>query len=211
MSLINIIALFLIILLLGTRLAVVIWARHLIRPIKELQPVEYGIVFGAGLEKTGIPSKVLLERIQTAVLLYQTGKISKIFMTGDNRDQYYNEPEAMRLTANSLGVPAADILTDPDGQRSINSCRNALERFNISEALLVTQKFHLPRVILTARCLGMSAWGIAADHEKHRIDDVVWWHIREIPATFKAVLEVSIYKLKSSLTRQKSSRADKED
>ena len=79
------------ILLLAVRAAVILWSKNLIKPVSESETYEVGIVFGAGLEKTGIPSKVLLERLQSAVMLYQTGKISKVLLTGDNRDIYYSD------------------------------------------------------------------------------------------------------------------------
>ena len=87
----KIIVFILFILLLAVRAAVILWSKNLIKPISELETYEAGIVFGAGLEKTGIPSKVLLERLQSAVMLYQTGKISKVLLTGDNRDIYYSD------------------------------------------------------------------------------------------------------------------------
>ena len=198
------------ILLLAVRAAVILWSRNLIKPLSDLETYEMGIVFGAGLEKSGIPSKVLLERIQSAVMLYQTGKISKVLMTGDNRDIYYNEPAAMKMAAQSLGIHESDILTDPDGHRSIDSCRNAIEKFNIHQAILITQPFHLPRVLWTARKVGIQAIGFAADHEVHRIDDVIWWHIREIPATFKAIIEGNIYQFRNRTNKKIAETGEKE-
>ena len=198
------------ILLLAVRAAVILWSKNLIKPISELETYEAGIVFGAGLEKTGIPSKVLLERLQSAVMLYQTGKISKVLMTGDNRDIYYNEPVAMKMAAQSLGIQESDILTDPNGHRSFDSCRNAIEKFNIRQAILITQPFHLPRVLWTARKVGIQAIGFAADHEAHRIDDILWWHIREIPATFKAIIEGNIYQLRNRTNKRIAETEEKE-
>ncbi len=62
------------------------------------------IVFGAGLRRDGTPTLVLRDRVETAVELYKQGKVSKLLMSGDNRFEYYNEPEAMRQYALLLGV-----------------------------------------------------------------------------------------------------------
>ena len=54
------------------------------------------IVFGAGLLRDGSAGPVLRDRVETAVQLYQQGKVQKLLMSGDNRFVNYNEPEAMR-------------------------------------------------------------------------------------------------------------------
>ncbi len=148
------------------------------------------IVFGAGLEKNGNPSKVLLERIQTAAWLYKTGKVHKVLFSGENRWIYYNEPLAMKETGISLGIRVEDILIDNNGYRSYDTCRNAKEIFHVNDAVLVTQSFHLPRVLLLALRAGIDADGVNAKHETHRLDDVLWWHIREIPATIRALIDI---------------------
>ncbi len=63
------------------------------------------IVFGAGLWRNGSPTPVLADRVTAAANLYFAGKVEKLLMSGDNRFVDYNEPEAMRKLALSLGVP----------------------------------------------------------------------------------------------------------
>lgn len=63
-------------------------------PIKRV-----AIVFGAGLRRDGTPTAILRERVETAANLYFNGKVEKILMSGDNRFENYNEPEAMRQYA----------------------------------------------------------------------------------------------------------------
>ena len=76
------------------------------------------IVFGAGLRRDGTPTAILRDRVETAADLYSSGKIEKILMSGDNRFDDYNEPEAMRQYALSLGIPAQAIALDYAGRRS---------------------------------------------------------------------------------------------
>jgi len=172
------------------RVILIIWSQHLCFPVETAPSHATAIVFGAGLEKNGQPSKVLMERIQTAASLYHSGKVRKVIFSGTNRWIYYNEPMSMELAAIQAGIPEEDILIDPDGFRSFDTCFNAKKRFQIKEAALITQSFHLPRVLLIASNLGIESHGIIAQHEIHRIDDVIWWHIREIPATIRALWDI---------------------
>ena len=91
--------------LLLIRIIIGLWAKKRIFSLTSIPRNEYGIVFGAGLEKTGLPSNVLMERIQTAAMLYRAGKIRKVLLTGDNHSLYYNEPQAMKIAAMTLVSP----------------------------------------------------------------------------------------------------------
>ena len=76
------------------------------------------IVFGAGLWRNGSPTPVLADRVTQAANLYFSGKVEKLLMSGDNRFVDYNEPEAMRQLALTLGVPDnapgdAEFFEDP--------------------------------------------------------------------------------------------------
>ncbi len=152
------------------------------------------IVFGAGLQKDGSPSPVLKDRVSTAVQLYKSGKVEKLLMSGDNRFVDYNEPAAMRDYALSLGVPDEAIVLDYAGRRTYDTCYRAREIFGLTEALVVTQKFHLPRAIFTCSGLGMKVNGVIADLRDYHTHSLRYWNIREIPATLVAVWQVWISK-----------------
>jgi len=68
-------------------------------------------------------------------------------MSGDNRFVDYNEPEAMRQLALSLGVPDTAIVLDYAGRRTYDTCYRAKAIFRVDQAILVTQAFHMPRAI----------------------------------------------------------------
>ncbi len=145
---------------------------------------------GPGWKKNGTLSKVLRERVQSAVWLRQSGKAKQILLSGENRWIYYDEPLGMKKTALEMGVNSEKILIDHDGFRSLATCLNARDQFGATEAILITQSFHLPRVLFLARSIGIHAVGVAATHENHRLDDVLWWELREIPATLRAIFDV---------------------
>ena len=148
------------------------------------------IVFGAGLNSDGTPTTVLRDRVETAVQLYQKGIIEKILMSGDNRFLDYNEPGAMKAYAVQLGIPADDLILDYAGRRTYDTCYRAKDIFLLSDAILVTQDFHLPRALFTCNSLGLKAWGVSADMRSYRDSD--FWNIREIPASLIAFIQVYI-------------------
>ena len=154
------------------------------------QPVV--IVFGAGLWRDGSPTPVLRDRVATAADLYFAGKARKLLMSGDNTTIYYNEPEAMRQYALELGVPDEDIVLDYAGRRTYDTCYRANAIFGVKRALLVTQKFHLPRALYTCQALGLETFGVPADRREYTRRSMVWWNLRELPATLTMLLEVHI-------------------
>jgi vancomycin permeability regulator SanA len=149
-------------------------------------------VFGAGLWRDGSPTPVLRDRVATAADLYFAGKVEKILMTGDNRFENYNEPGAMREYALSLGVPDEAIVLDYAGHRTYDSCFRAKAIFGLDHAILVTQKFHLPRALYTCHTLGLRAVGVIADRRDYRRLSLFYWNLRELPATLTALWDVHI-------------------
>jgi len=150
------------------------------------------IVFGAGLWRDGSPTTILRDRIVTASELFFSGKVQKILMSGDNSYIDYNEPGAMREYALSLGVPEAAIFLDYAGRRTYDTCYRARAIFGIQEAILVTQRFHLPRALYTCNALGLKAIGIASDRRTYSLMSLLYWNMRELPATLTALLDVHL-------------------
>ncbi len=148
------------------------------------------IVFGAGLTRDGSPSPVLKDRVTTAAELYFSGKIQKILMSGDNRFLDYNEPGAMLDYALELGVPRQDIVLDYAGRRTYDTCYRAKAIFGVTEALLVTQRFHLPRAVFTCNFLGIKGYGVIADLRPYDSRSLRYWNVREVGATVVALLDV---------------------
>ena len=153
---------------------------------------QVAIVFGAGLRRDGTPTAILRDRVETAANLYSSGKVEKILMSGDNRFEDYNEPEAMLQYALSLGVPSHAIALDHAGRRTYDTCYRAKAIFGVESALLVTQKFHLPRALFLCRALGLDAAGVEANQRHYRSASLLIWNIREQLATVGAFLDVYV-------------------
>jgi SanA protein len=152
------------------------------------------IVFGAGLRRDGTPTAILRDRVETGVRLYFDGKVEKLLMSGDNSVEYYNEPEAMRQYALSLGVPSEAIVLDYAGRRTYDTCFRAKAIFGVENALLVTQKFHLPRALFLCNALGLQASGVEANNLNYRKVSLLIWNVREQLATSAAFLDIYVDK-----------------
>lgn len=191
---------FLILLILSTAVLVLprtvtwLYARPRLFSAVDVPHHRVAIVFGAGLRWDGTPTAVLRDRIATAAQLYFSGKVDKLLMSGDNRFVDYNEPGSMFAYAVELGVPEEDIVLDFAGRRTYDTCYRARAIFGLSEAVLVTQGFHLPRALFTCNRLGVSAVGVEADLSTYGRRSQMWWQMREIPATVTAFWEVFIEK-----------------
>lgn len=148
------------------------------------------IVFGAQVRRDGTPSAVLRDRVQTAVALYQSGKVEKLLMSGDNRFEDYNEPESMRQYAMTLGMPDADIVLDYAGRRTYDTCYRAKEIFGVDSAILVTQGFHMPRSLFLCDAFGIDAVGVESENFYYLKRSRLIWNTRELFATVQSVLDV---------------------
>lgn len=151
------------------------------------------IVFGAGLRRDGTPTPILRDRVETAASLYFSGKVEKLLMSGHQSYPTYNEPESMRQYALSLGVPDEAIALDVAGDRTYDTCIRAKAIFEVENALLVTQKFHLPRALFLCNALGLESLGVEANTTRRswRVSTLIW-NSRELLATVGAFLDVYI-------------------
>lgn len=162
--------------------------------IDEVSKTKVAIVFGAGLLRDGSAGPVLSDRVQTAVNLYQQGLVEKLLMSGDNTFIEYNEPEAMRQYALERGVPDEDIILDYAGRRTYDTCYRAKYIFQIDEAILVTQEFHMPRALVLCNWFDVESVGVESNNRYFLKRSRAFWNFRELFATFQATWDVLITK-----------------
>lgn len=178
--------------LLLPRLITTLHAWNKIYQADEAPTERVAIIFGAGLRRDGTPTAVLRDRVETGARLYFNGRVEKLLMSGDNQLIEYNEPQAMRQYAISLGVPDEAIVLDYAGRRTYDTCYRAHAIFGVDGALLVTQKFHLPRALFLCNILGVKAYGVEANNLNYRGSSLLFWNIREQFATFTAFMDVFV-------------------
>jgi vancomycin permeability regulator SanA len=143
------------------------------------------IVFGAAVYASGEPLPYLKARLDLAYDLYAAKKVEAILVSGDNRRADYNEPDAMRAYLIDRGVPAAKIVADYAGFDTYDTCVRAHRIFGVTEAILTSQSYHLPRAIATCRATGVDAWGVGDTAVVSYTGE--WWQdsLREWPANIK--------------------------
>ena len=148
------------------------------------------VVYGARVYASGRLSGMLRDRVDTAIALYEAGKVDKLLLSGDNSTPEYNEPGAMMAYALARGVPAEDIQPDYGGRRTYDTCYRARHIFQLDAAVLVTQEFHLPRALFTCQSLGVDVTGVIADRRPYDPRSVAWSESRELPALVVALVDV---------------------
>jgi len=147
------------------------------------------IVLGASLWK-GEPSPLLKERLDKAIELYNKGVSKKILMSGDHSIDNHDEVNTMKRYAIEKGVPSEDIFMDHAGFSTYESMYRAKAIFKIKKAVIVTQKYHLPRSLYISNKLGLDTVGIKANNHKtyNKIINI-YRNIREYIAIDKDVIK----------------------
>lgn len=140
------------------------------------------LVFGAGVINNEYPSNILKNRLDTAFDLHQELPDNPIIVSGDHREDTYNEVAVMKNYLISLGVPSNQIYQDHAGHSTYDSLYRLKEVVGSDKALVVTQAYHLYRAIMIARGLDIEVIGVPA---KEISTSRIRREIREILARVK--------------------------
>ena len=129
-------------------------------------------------------------RMEAAVQLYQAGKISYLIVSGDNRHQSYNEPEAMKNELVKRGIPEKTIFLDYAGLRTLDSVIRCKEIFGQDKFTIISQKFHNERAIYIAKYYNLDVIGFNAKDVTSPAG--LKTKAREFLARFKMLLDLYI-------------------
>jgi SanA protein len=153
---------------LGVANAIVLRAAHGdVVGVADAPRAEVALVLGAQVYRDGRLSAMLEDRVQTAAALYRAGRVRRVLLSGDHGRVGYDEVGAMRRRLLALGVPAPDVFTDHAGFDTWDSAQRARKVFAVRSALVVTQRYHLPRALYAARRAGLQATGVVADRRDY--------------------------------------------
>lgn len=130
--------------------------------IKNVPKKEFAIVLGAGIKKDGTPGIFLKQRLDDAINLYEEKKVKKILISGDNGKKSYDEISVMNDYLISKGVEKNVIFGDYAGFDTYSTMARAKKIFNIKNAVIVTQKFHLNRSVYLAKQKGIDTVGFSS-------------------------------------------------
>jgi SanA protein len=130
-------------------------------------------------------------RIDSAVRLFNAGKVKAIVVSGDNGTKSYDEPTTMHDDLVARGIPSNYITLDYAGFRTLDSIVRAKAIFDLEDYIIVSQRFHLERAIYIAQAKGQKVIGFVAKDFKN----TVWakrMENRELLARAKAFIDLYI-------------------
>ena len=117
------------------------------------------LVLGAEVYANGYPSPALVNRLDTSIQLYRSGKVNVLLMSGGHGSV---ETSAMRRYALAAGVPDDAIRLDDGGLRTLSSCQRARDVFHATRVTVISQAEHLTRAVYICDKLGLDAIGVVA-------------------------------------------------
>lgn len=140
---------------------------------------EVAIVLGAK------PGPLLTQRMDAACALFERRRVGKLVVTGLGEEMPY-----MLQRAEACGATPANgaLLVDDGATRTLENLRRARDLFGVRRALVVTQRFHMPRALYLANALGIEATGVLATGAPRSIAG----QMRERLATARARIDVLV-------------------
>lgn len=166
---------------------------HQVISVADAPTSSIALVFGGGMKDATTMSDLQADRVSVGIELYKQGKVKKIMMTGDDGAYVSDEVDAMRKAALDAGVPADDILVDPHGYRTYESCYREHFVYGLDSAIAISQNFHLARISYLCDHFGLKTVGIAADLRDYGFTKYKM-NIREFGARLKAWWQIVVTK-----------------
>jgi len=133
----------------------------------DLMELDCILVLGCGLRVDGTPNRMLADRLDKGIELYQAGVAAKLLMSGDHGRIDYDEVNQMKQYAIDRGVPSEDIFMDHAGFSTYESMYRAKDIFQVSKMVVVTQDYHLNRAVYIGNSLGVDTYGISAKQVRY--------------------------------------------
>ena len=139
------------------------------------------IVLGAQVKPDGSPSVQLGWRLDAAYEAWKQKKVPVVVCGAQGKDEPMPEAEAMSLYLVEKGVPAEDILKDPDSFNTNQNLKNAAQLLRqlsgIQRVMIVTSDYHVPRALALAGDLTPVVWAVPANRNTgSKITPGKRWH-----------------------------------
>lgn len=136
-----------------------VWAQGL---QDDQRPADAIVVMGAA-QYDGRPSPVFAARLEHAVELYRAGVAPRLVVTGGKADgDRTTEAATARAFAVARGVPPEMILGEDQSRTTLESIRavgGVMRANGLADAVFVSDRPHMLRVLRMAADDGITAWG----------------------------------------------------
>ncbi|MGC8765400.1 MAG: ElyC/SanA/YdcF family protein [Brevinematia bacterium] len=149
---------------------------------------DVGVIFGAGITKSGTPSPALKYRLEKAIELYKSGNLKKLLTSGR-----IPETIVMKNYLLSKGIKLEDIIIDIKGESTAATLRN-IKRLQQGEdkdlsVAFISQKYHLARIFILANKYRIKNFYLVATETKEidRFENLIV-NLRETFAIFKSIV-----------------------
>lgn len=153
---------------------------------------DVAIILGNKVYKNDSLSSWLRGRVDAALVLYQTGKVKKLFASGGiskDKNGYHPEGDAMKKYLLQHGVPDTAVVADNGGQNTFLTAQDFMawnKTHHYTSAIVVSQFYHITRTKYILRKSGFpNVAGVSS--VQYSLQDVVST-LREVLAFYKYVL-----------------------
>ena len=157
---------------------------HLTTPVltpNQAEPADAALVFGA-VVRQGRISALHAERLDTAADLLDAGKTDKIVVSNAQR-----AAEVMAEYLVASGIPRSRIQIDGEAIATPDTCLREFQRPAKRPVILISQRYHLPRIALQCGGFKLDVQYVAADRDRSSEESGVlrvsairaWRHTRE--------------------------------
>lgn len=158
------------------------------------------VILGAAMDENGVPGPAMIRRVAHGAKLAKARPDLPVIVAGGALTSPVTEASVMRALLHDHGIADGRILCE---DRSLNTLENLentkaiMAAHGIETIQLVTDSFHIPRALMTCRCLGIPAephpvWNPTAE---------LWsWalaHLRELVALPYYVYRLARYRLRA--------------
>ncbi len=151
---------------------------YIYNDLKKIPYNKTAIVLGTSkYTKNKSPNPYFYKRIAAAEILYRSGKVRYLIVSGDNRHRSYNEPMMMKNELKRRGIPDSVIFLDYAGLRTFDSVIRGYKIFGQRSFTVISQRFQVERAIFIAHKYGIGAIGFEADDVD--FSGHIFTHIRE--------------------------------
>lgn len=164
-------------------------------------PYDVIIVLGAAVWQGGQPSPALRRRTLCGADLACQGQGRMLLLSGGLGRYAPAEAHVMRQVALAAGVEADRIVLEDQATSTFWSavyCARILRQHGWLTALLVTDRYHLPRAVFTFRCLGIEAMGhpVTGQRPAMRLSRRLRAYSREVVACIWYIVKIPLWKLR---------------
>ena len=134
------------------------------------------VVLGARVAAGGRASPAMARRVRRGVALFHEGAAPRLLLSGGAVTGPEAEAAVMRELALAAGVPAERLLLEDRSRTTWENARfsaRLMAEEGLEGALLVSDRLHLPRALLSFRRAGLRVEGRAA--EEGRLEASLPW------------------------------------